>query len=644
MTRAISEIIDSWPIDLPFSARTAISMSSHAVTDDHLFELAIEECLDAIDREGTVEIHDFVLRFPEIKNRLLPYLSMTPQCVDKGWPRVGEELEGHKILQILSLSDCSRVYLAEDERAGGRATVIKINTEQTCEAIYLSRMSHPSVCTLYQSSEDAKRIHLRYVEGANGSSSLASLNHALHGGLPIPFLSLEYRQRITIAMGGIASAVMHIHSRGVAHNDIRPSNIVLGKSGAVLIDFDAASEIGVHGAIRSVGTVEYLSNESLEELACNGQIVCQNCIHDDYFAFAVTCYEMLTGNVPWSRSQGEVTAALCRSILEERKCLSVNNIEPDAMPLELRRVFINVFNSAISPVSPPEISRLLRMHLGTNYLSSEPLQAEEHHRRDADSTNTKDFRNENGKTSVRQLLHSRIRLSLVSVVAFTILVIIIIPADNKKDVQPLLQASPTAPLHSTYSQLDGIGITPTPSDSTKSPALSADGVLSRNATTVDHREQIELYENAINNSEASGAIWCNYGYSLLCVRRPVEARKAFLKAIHLDPSLSQPYFHLAVLDEVCHGKYGAAPCGVSALAALQHTPGDSVVRRLASTALASLSALKNANDETRETARLITELLNKSREVPPSAPLSPIVNPDSPERTEFVQGDNTNRK
>lgn len=46
-------------------------------------------------------------------------------------------------------------------------------------------------------------------------------------------------------VAGIESAIAHLHSLGLAHNDLNPANIMLGKSKEpILIDFDSCRPFG----------------------------------------------------------------------------------------------------------------------------------------------------------------------------------------------------------------------------------------------------------------------------------------------------------------------------------------------------------------------------------------------------------------
>ena len=615
MTQTLSEIISSWPIDAPFCARTAASKCSHVVSNDQLYGLAIEECLDAIDRNSQTEISQFLHRFPEIADRLLPALGAIPQVIDHDWPRIGNTIDEHKIIQHLGFGESSRVYLTEDGKSGGRATVLKITVTPTNEAVYLARLHHPSVCTLYQVARDGRHIFLQYVAGPNAMAFLSSHAATEEERSQGSAVSREYYRRAAVAIERIASAIDHIHDRGVAHNDIKPSNIIIGESQTLLIDFDAASEIGVHGARRPIGTIDYLSNESLEELARNGQMVSQNCIHDDHFAFAVTCFEILTGTLPWKRHRNEATPALCRELLEERRGISVESVMAKMMPQALAQEFTHIFNSRFRPPCPVLLAKSIMSHYGA---------------------------------AVRRRHRTAMGAAVASIILFVLLIVLSVSVGAHKEQSTVEASSPNSavvadPNHFRPSMQPPIH-TPRPlsdrgdtyKDHEQMPGIDESKLSSKDAARLgyfmflakpDHERQVRLYEITISKGDANAAVWNNYGFSLACSRRLDEARKAFLAAVQHDPSLPQPYLHLATLDEAFPGKLGAAPPGVNVCAAMQRIPNDPIVRRLAASALKSLGSATYANQESLETANRLLKLLTETRHLPLSQPITLCVNP-----------------
>ena len=99
----------------------------------------------------------------------------------------------------------------------------------------------------------------------------------------------------------IAAAIGRIHGRGIIHNAINPSNIVLNRrTGRInIIDFGASSELaGQDAVIRHMeipeGSLPYISPEQTRRI--NHAVDYRT----DIYSFGVTLYQMLTGRLPFS--------------------------------------------------------------------------------------------------------------------------------------------------------------------------------------------------------------------------------------------------------------------------------------------------------------------------------------------------------
>ncbi|MEO1088193.1 MAG: protein kinase, partial [Acidobacteriota bacterium] len=99
----------------------------------------------------------------------------------------------------------------------------------------------------------------------------------------------------------LASALEHIHGKGVIHRDLKPSNVVHHPvtEHVRLIDFSIASRISREKqpvvSLQSLeGSLQYLSPEQ------TGRMNRPVDYRTDFYAFGVTCYEMLTGQLPFS--------------------------------------------------------------------------------------------------------------------------------------------------------------------------------------------------------------------------------------------------------------------------------------------------------------------------------------------------------
>lgn len=96
----------------------------------------------------------------------------------------------------------------------------------------------------------------------------------------------------------VASALKHAHERGFIHRDIKPKNIMLGKSGIVkLADLGLAraltdKETAEAEAGRAYGTPFYISPEQIRGKVLLGP-------EADLYGLGATMYHMVTGRVPF---------------------------------------------------------------------------------------------------------------------------------------------------------------------------------------------------------------------------------------------------------------------------------------------------------------------------------------------------------
>ena len=111
---------------------------------------------------------------------------------------------------------------------------------------------------------------------------------------------------------GLCDALTALHNRGIVHRDVKPENVIVEKSGrVVLIDFNASRiESDVSKDTVIMGTVGYASPEQLG--------LAQTDARTDIYAVGVLYNVMLTGQHP------SVTIAPGKAGRIVRKCTAVN--------------------------------------------------------------------------------------------------------------------------------------------------------------------------------------------------------------------------------------------------------------------------------------------------------------------------------
>lgn len=113
------------------------------------------------------------------------------------------------------------------------------------------------------------------------------LRQAIHEGKATSADSLDW-------MKGVTAALVHIHRRGIVHNDVKPANIIVSpgagsspRGSAKLIDFGIATSSWHRPNAASSGTPHYLSPE-----AVHGHHTTSS---SDIYALGLVIFEMLTG-------------------------------------------------------------------------------------------------------------------------------------------------------------------------------------------------------------------------------------------------------------------------------------------------------------------------------------------------------------
>jgi len=164
------------------------------------------------------------------------------------------------------------------------------------EIAIAAKLQHPHILSVYDSGETSAGqlwFTMPYVEGESVRQRLRR-----DGLMPV-----DEALRVTRE---VASALTYAHQHGVVHRDIKPENILLTTQGdALLADFGiarASGAISVEGAPDThehltetgyvVGTRAYMSPEQAYGAPVDART--------DVFSVAVVCYEMLTGELPYS--------------------------------------------------------------------------------------------------------------------------------------------------------------------------------------------------------------------------------------------------------------------------------------------------------------------------------------------------------
>ncbi len=192
----------------------------------------------------------------------------------------------------------SRVFLAEETRLARRVVVkvlppelaAEISVDRFNREIQLSAsLQHPHIVPLLAAGGSADVLYytMPFVEGEALRTRLAR-----EGALPV-------RDAVRI-LKDVADALAYAHARGIVHRDIKPDNVLLSGSHAVVADFGVAKAVsqakgqsGLTSVGVALGTPAYMAPEQ----AAGDPNIDHRA---DIYALGAMAYEMLAGQPPFS--------------------------------------------------------------------------------------------------------------------------------------------------------------------------------------------------------------------------------------------------------------------------------------------------------------------------------------------------------
>ena len=242
----------------------------------------------------------------------------------------------YQVIDILGVGGMGSVYKAFDRRLARVVALKTILPELAASPVMMKRfkqevllaqkITHKNVVRIYDIGEDQGTafITMDYIEGESLKDAILK-----RGKFPA-------NEAVSI-IREVARALEAAHSEGVIHRDLKPQNIMIEKSGRIVVmDFGIARSAESGGATQTgalLGTPDYMSPEQarMEEVDARS----------DIFSLGLIFYELLTGRLAFSgktivetmfirtKERAIPPAEIERTIPEGSNNIAVKCLEPD---------------------------------------------------------------------------------------------------------------------------------------------------------------------------------------------------------------------------------------------------------------------------------------------------------------------------
>ena len=249
---------------------------------------------------------------------------------------IGKVLDSYRIIERLGIGGMGVVFKAIHIKldkvfaikiiAPGLAMNEHFIKRFQTEAKALAKFEDPNIVRIYdlRSIEDQWFIVMEYVEGTTLTDKI------LQDG------AFQWLDTVPI-IKQVLNAIGHAHEAGIIHRDIKPNNIMISEKGIVKItDFGLAKDQTKSTntiSVTSGGTLYYMSPEHVKGFSFIDA-------RSDLYSIGMTCYEMLTGIVPFANmnSDFDIRESIIRKDFDKPR-----SINP-TIPSELEMIIMKSIN------------------------------------------------------------------------------------------------------------------------------------------------------------------------------------------------------------------------------------------------------------------------------------------------------------
>lgn len=225
-----------------------------------------------------------------------------------------KQIGPYPIESLLNQSKLSLLYLGLHPETK-QPLAIKVLTQRSLahpelidhflkEARIIAMADHPNIVKLYGEGEWEKGLYIamEFIQGVSLRQFILQR-------------SLSFKRSLEIILQA-AFALLHLHTHGVIHRDMKPENILIKEDGTVkVIDFGIAQlleEKGdeASGVGRLIGTPSYMSPEQKENPL-------NVCFASDIYALGIIVYELIAGKLSYGLIELSSVPQGMRAIIEK---------------------------------------------------------------------------------------------------------------------------------------------------------------------------------------------------------------------------------------------------------------------------------------------------------------------------------------
>ncbi len=301
-------------------------------THSFLLDLAYEEYCELCKKNGAVDKSLFAGRFPDIRHSLIRRIEVHEFLEDVDFDFAETDLQqieygdilfsSFRVIEKLGHGALGHVFLCEQLGVGDRQTVVKVAFQGAYEAETQGKLSHPNIMPVYSVHEEEVTRRSGICMPFHGRSTLCDVldlawkdeevtrdselvgqaairwtqdSDRVESSIALDILDWDYVDSVVRVGIELASALEHSHLRGVRHDDLKPSNILVGVGGQTkLLDFNLSSHEGTPG--QCGGTLPYMSPEQIRRIHSTRAKIDNR---SDIFSLGILLYELLAGQRPY---------------------------------------------------------------------------------------------------------------------------------------------------------------------------------------------------------------------------------------------------------------------------------------------------------------------------------------------------------